>query len=104
MAGAELHMLRMRLTEALRHKAARGELRQLLPVGLDYDDHGTIVLSDDEAVRSAISQVYALFAQLGSARQVMTTLRERELPLPRRKNGSRRITWAGRPIPPSTTC
>ena len=94
MAEAELHMLRMRLTEALRHKAARGELRQLLPVGLDYDDGGKVVLSDDEAVRSAIGQVYALFAQLGSARQVMTTLRERGLLLPRRKAGSRRITWA----------
>ena len=94
MAEAELHMLRMRLTEALRHKAARGELRQLLPVGLDYDDGGKVVLCDDEAARSAISQVYALFAQLGSARQVMTTLRERGLLLPRRKAGSRRITWA----------
>jgi len=94
MAEAELHMLRMRLTEALRHKAARGELRQLLPVGLDYDDDGKVVLSADEAARSAISQVFALFAQLGSARQVMTTLRERGLLLPRRKAGSRRITWA----------
>ena len=44
----------------------------------------------DEAVRSAIGQVYALFAQLGSARQVMMTLRERGLLLPRRKAGSRR--------------
>jgi hypothetical protein len=52
------------------------------------------VLPADEAVRSAISQVYALFAQLGSARQVMVTLRERGLLLPRRKAGSRRVTWA----------
>ena len=51
MAEAELHMLRMRLTAALRHKAARGELRQLLPVGLDYDDGGKVMLSTDEAVR-----------------------------------------------------
>jgi DNA invertase Pin-like site-specific DNA recombinase/predicted DNA-binding transcriptional regulator AlpA len=94
MAEAELHMLRMRLTAALRHKAARGELRQLLPVGLDYDDDEKIVLSDDQAVQSAISQVYALFAQLGSARQVMMTLREQGLLLPRRKAGARRITWA----------
>ena len=94
MAEAELHMLRMRLTAALRHKASRGELRQLLPVGLDYDDDGQVMLSPDEAVRSAIGQVYALFAQLGSARQVMMTLRERGLRLPRRKAGARRITWA----------
>jgi DNA invertase Pin-like site-specific DNA recombinase len=94
MAEAELHMLRMRLTAALRHKASRGELRQLLPVGLDYDDDGQVMLSPDEAVRSAIGQVHALFAQLGSARQVMMTLRERGLRLPRRKAGARRITWA----------
>lgn len=87
-------MLRMRLTAALQHKAARGELRQLLPVGLDYDDDGHVVLCDDEAVRAAISQVHALFAQLGTARQVMMTLREQGLLLPRRKAGARRITWA----------
>ena len=102
MAEAELHMLRMRLTAALRHKAARGELRQPLPVGLDYDDGGKVVLADDEAVRAAIGQVYALFGQLGSARQVMVTMRERGLLLPRRKNGSRRITWAAASIPRST--
>jgi len=94
MAEAELHMLRTRLTAALRHKAARGELRQHLPVGLDYDDDGQVILSPDEAVRAAISQVYALFGQLTSARQVMMTLRARGLLLPRRKPGARRIWWA----------
>jgi DNA invertase Pin-like site-specific DNA recombinase/predicted DNA-binding transcriptional regulator AlpA len=94
MAEAELHMLRTRLTAALRHKAARGELRQHLPVGLDYDDDGQVVLSADEAVRAAIGQVHALFGQLASARQVMMTLRARGLRLPRRKAGARRITWA----------
>jgi len=94
MAEAELHMLRMRLTAALRHKAARGELRQLLPVGLDYDDDGKVVLTADEAVRAAIGQVYALFTRLGTVRQVMMTLREQGLLLPRRKAGSRRVTWA----------
>jgi DNA invertase Pin-like site-specific DNA recombinase len=94
MAEAELHMLRTRLTAALRHKAARGELRQHLPVGLDYDDDGQVILSPDEAVRAAIGQVYALFGQLGSARQVMMTLRARGLLLPRRKPGARRIWWA----------
>jgi excisionase family DNA binding protein len=94
MAEAELHMLRTRLTAALRHKAARGELRQHLPVGLDYDDDGQVVVSADEAVRSAIGQVHVLFGQLGSARQVMMTLRAQGLPLPRRKAGARRVTWA----------
>ena len=99
MAEAELHMLRTRLTAALRHKAARGELRQLLPVGLDYDDGGQVMLSADEAVRSAIGLVHALFGQLGSARQVMMTLRAQGLQLPRRKAGARRITWADASYP-----
>ena len=38
MSEAELHLIRSRLTAGLRHKAARGELRQFLPVGFDYDD------------------------------------------------------------------
>jgi len=99
MAEAELHMLRTRLMAALQHKAARGELRLPLPVGLDYDGDGRIVLCDDEAVRAAIGQVYALFGQLGSARQVMVTLRDRGLLLPRRNNGARRITWAAASYP-----
>ena len=57
------------------------------------------MLSDDEAVRSAIGQVHALFAQLGSARQVLLALREQGLLLPRRKAGARRITWAGATYP-----
>ena len=99
MAEAELHLLRLRLTEGRQHKAARGQLRQLLPTGLDYDDGGTVVLSADEAVRAAISQVYALFDRLGSARQVMAALREQGLQLPRRPAGTRRITWAGASYP-----
>jgi DNA invertase Pin-like site-specific DNA recombinase len=38
MSEAELHLIRSRLTAALKHKAAKGELRQGLPFGLGYDD------------------------------------------------------------------
>src|SRR5271166_3512270 len=54
MSEAELHVLRSRLDAGLRHKAARGELRQLLPVGLDYDEDGRVVLSRDEATYPAV--------------------------------------------------
>jgi len=93
MSEAELHLIRSRLTEGLRHKAARGELKQGLPVGLDYDD-GRVVITADEAVAEAIATVYRRFGELGSARQVLLSLREDGLLLPRRQNGSRRITWA----------
>ena len=94
MSEAELHLIRSRLTEGLRHKAARGELRQGLPVGLDYDDNDRVVLTPDEAVAEAIATVYRRFDELGSARQVLLSLLEDGLRLPRRRAGSRRITWA----------
>jgi DNA invertase Pin-like site-specific DNA recombinase/predicted DNA-binding transcriptional regulator AlpA/transposase len=94
MSEAELHVLRSRLDAGLRHKAARGELRQLLPVGLDYDEDGRVVLSADEAVREAIAVVFDRFAELGSARQALLSLRADGLRLPRRSAGSRLIRWA----------
>jgi DNA invertase Pin-like site-specific DNA recombinase len=94
MSEAELHLLRSRLDAGLRHKAARGDLRQGLPVGLDYDEDDRVVLSADEAVVGAIRAVFARFAELGSARQVLVSLRADGLRLPRRSAGSRRIRWA----------
>jgi DNA invertase Pin-like site-specific DNA recombinase len=94
LSEAELHLIRSRLTEGLRHKAARGELKQGLPVGLDYDEDDRVIITPDEAAREAIATVYRRFDELGSARQVLLSLREDGLLLPRRHNGSRRITWA----------
>jgi DNA invertase Pin-like site-specific DNA recombinase len=94
MSEAELHLIRSRLTEGLRHKAARGELRQGLPVGLDYDENGHVIITPDEAVAEAIATVYRRFGELGSARQVLLSLRGDGLLLPRRHPGSRRISWA----------
>jgi DNA invertase Pin-like site-specific DNA recombinase/predicted DNA-binding transcriptional regulator AlpA len=94
MSEAELHLIRSRLTAGLKHKAVKGELRQGLPVGLDYDGDGRVVLTADEAVRAAIGCVFTRFAELGSARQVLSTLREDGVLLPRRRGGHPRITWA----------
>jgi DNA invertase Pin-like site-specific DNA recombinase len=58
MSEAELHLIRSRLTAGLKHKAAKGELRQGLPVGLDYDENDKVVLCADEAVREAIITVF----------------------------------------------
>ena len=93
MSEAELHLIRSRLTAGLKHKAARGELRQGLPVGLDYDEDDKVVITADEAVREVITTVFRRFDELGSARQVLISLREDHLLVPRRRNGSSRITW-----------
>src|ERR1700750_2581976 len=94
MSEAELHLIRSRLTAGLKHKAARGQLRQGLPVGLDYDADDQVMVTPDEAVREAIATVFRRFEELGSARQVLLSLREDGLLLPRRRNGCPRITWA----------
>ena len=94
MSEAELHLIRHRLTAGLLHKAAKGELRQGLPVGLVYDEADRVVLDPDEAVIEAIATVFRRFELLGSARQVMLSLLEDNLLIPRRRNGSRRVSWA----------
>jgi DNA invertase Pin-like site-specific DNA recombinase len=93
MSEAELHLIRSRLTAGLRHKAARGELRQFLPVGFDYDEAGAVVITPDEAVVEAITTVFGRFAELGTARQVLLSLREDGLLLPRRPTRTGRVTW-----------
>ncbi len=99
MSEAELHLIRSRLTAGLQHKAAKGELRQGLPVGFDYDQDDHVVLAADEAVREAITTVFRRFAELRSARQVVIALREDGLQLPRRRNGHPRITWTAATYP-----
>jgi DNA invertase Pin-like site-specific DNA recombinase len=94
MSEAELHLLRSRLTEGLRAKAARGELRLTLPAGLDYDDDDHVIITPDEAVREAITCVFGRFGQLGPARQVVVSLRADGLRLPRRDIRTGKIAWA----------
>ncbi len=83
MAEAELHVLRMRLNGAIRHKAQRGELRRGLPVGLIWGEaDGEVRFHPDQAVTGAIHTVFAKFAELGSARQVWLWFQSQSLLFP----------------------
>lgn len=93
LAEAELHLIRARLDGGKRNKAKRGELAQNLPVGLDRDEDGTIVLSADEQVRHPIERVFCRWRRLGSARQVVAELIAEGQRLPRRTVGQRRVRW-----------
>lgn len=99
MSEAELHLVRHRLTAGLRHKAAKGELRQGLPVGYIYDEADHVVLDPNEAVVESIATVFRRFEELGSARQVMLSLVEDNLLIPRRRAGARRVSWAAASYP-----
>ncbi len=71
MSEAELHIIRARLDGGIRNKAARGELRRGLPVGMVWGEQdGEVLFHPDEAVTGAIRTVFERFAEFGSARRV----------------------------------
>ncbi len=94
MSEAELHVLRARLEGGIRNKAARGELRRGLPVGLVWgEDDGEILLDGDEAVRGAIQTIFARFSELGSVRQVWLWMRRERVQFPLRRFPHGEIQW-----------
>jgi DNA invertase Pin-like site-specific DNA recombinase len=91
MSEAELHVLRARLDGGIRSKAARGELRRGLPVGLVWgDEDGEIRMHPDEQVAAVIGAVFDQFAVLGSARAVWLWLKDHDLRWPLQQIGYRR--------------
>ena len=100
MSEAELHVLRARLNGGIRNKAARGELRRGLPVGLIWGEaDGEVLLHPDEAVSGAIRTVFERFAEMGSARQVWLWFRQQGLRFPLQSNTLPEMRW----ITPSYT-
>ena len=83
MSEAELHILRARLEGGIRNKAARGELRRGLPVGLVWGEQdGEVRFHPDEAVTSTIRTVFERFNELGSVRRVWLWFRSEGLSFP----------------------
>ncbi len=83
MSEAELHILRSRLDGGIRHKAARGELRRGLPVGLVWGEaDGQILLHPDEAVTGVIAAIFDRFKVCGSVRGTWLWLRDQGLRFP----------------------
>jgi DNA invertase Pin-like site-specific DNA recombinase/uncharacterized protein YndB with AHSA1/START domain len=94
MSEAELHVLRARLNGGIRNKAARGELRRGLPVGLVWgDEDGEVRFHPDEAVTTAIRNVFARFAETGSARRVWLWFRSEAIKFPLQMNARTDIRW-----------
>jgi DNA invertase Pin-like site-specific DNA recombinase len=92
MSEAELHILRARLEGGIRNKAARGELRRGLPVGFVWgEEDGTVLFHPDEAVTTAIRDVFSRFAEFGSARKVWLWFRAEGLLFPLQQHND--IRW-----------
>jgi DNA invertase Pin-like site-specific DNA recombinase len=94
MSEAELHVLRARLNGGIRHKAARGELRRGLPIGLLWGEaDGEVCFHPDAAVTGAIRAVFERFAEMGSARRVWLWFRSEALSFPTQPAGCSEIQW-----------
>jgi DNA invertase Pin-like site-specific DNA recombinase len=94
MSEAELHIIRARLDGGIRNKAARGELRRGLPVGLVWgQSDGEVLFHPNEAVVSAIRSVFERFAEFGSARRVWLWLRSEAPSFPLQDGPGGQIRW-----------
>ncbi len=94
MSEAELHIIRARLEGGIRNKAARGELRRGLPVGLVWGERdGEVRFHPDQSVTGAIRTVFDRFTELGSARKVWLWFRSEGLMLPLRQGMQGEVRW-----------
>lgn len=94
MSEAELHIIRARLNGGIRNKAARGELRCMLPVGFVWGEkEGEITFHPNEAVTGAIRNVFDRFAEMGSARRVWNWFRAEGISFPLQSTNRREVNW-----------
>jgi DNA invertase Pin-like site-specific DNA recombinase len=84
MSEAELHQIKRRMQMGAWNKAARGELRLALPVGLMRLRTGEVMLHPDEEIQARIRLVFEKFAELKIAKAVMRYFHQHGLLLPSR--------------------
>src|ERR1700740_2449503 len=78
----ELSILRQRSQEALRLKAARGDLHTTVAIGFRRGADDRLEQDPDLRVREALSLVFRKFGEIGSVRQLALWLRQEGIDLP----------------------
>lgn len=93
-AELELSSLKDRLHAGLEAKAARGELKVVLPPGYVYDADDQIIMDPDERVQQALRSMFEQFEHTTSVRQLALTYLDSHTLFPIRKPGRRGgIEW-----------
>lgn len=93
-AELELSTMRARLRAGLEAKAARGELKVLLPPGYTYDADDQIVIDPDARVQQAIRSMFEKFEHSTSVRQLAMAYHDTQTLFPIRKSGKRvALVW-----------
>ena len=83
----ELNVLRTRMLDAKREKAQRGELRISVPVGYVWHRDVGLGFDPDARLQEVIRLIFTRFQQLGSARQVLLSMRAEQVHFPRPSDG-----------------
>lgn len=82
MSELELSLFRQRSMEALKLKAARGELHTTVAIGYIRGPEDRLEKDPDQRIRESLDLVFRKFAELQSARQVLIWLRQEGIALP----------------------
>jgi excisionase family DNA binding protein len=95
MSEMELSVVRQRLREAVQQKARRGELFAAVAIGYVKTDDDRLEKDPDRGIQDAIALVFAKFAELQTARQVLLWFRQENISLPAvvHRAGRRAIEW-----------
>jgi excisionase family DNA binding protein len=95
MSEMELSLLRQRSVEALKLKAARGDLHTTVAIGYVRTEDNRVELDPDLRIREAVASVFCRFAQSGSVRQVLLWFRQERIELPTAvyEQGRRSVVW-----------
>ena len=78
----ELSTLRQRSQEALRLKAARGDLHTTVAIGYRRSADDRLEQDPDRRIRQALSLVFRKFREIGSVRQLVLWLRQEGIDVP----------------------
>src|SRR5471030_2973426 len=79
----ELGVLRTRMLDAARSKASRGELRLSVPFGYIWHREAGLGLDPDRRLQKVIRLIFVRFHELGSARQVLLSMKADQIHFPR---------------------
>jgi DNA invertase Pin-like site-specific DNA recombinase/G3E family GTPase len=83
LSEAELYAIKARLQGGRLNKARKGELAQMLPVGLVRGRDGSVRLDPHTDVQTTLRVIFDQFDRLGSANAVLRYFRDQDLQMPR---------------------
>jgi excisionase family DNA binding protein len=94
----ELGVLRTRMLDAARSKARRGELRLSVPFGYIWHREAGLGFDPDLRLQQVIRLIFARFRELGSARQVLLSMKGDQIHFPRPSDEGRMTSFTWLPI------